>query len=128
MRTTGATFFAVIVVVACGGGSKTARDPVCHYPANADTDDGSISGCHAGPPGQICQVSNGATINGEDGGVTGGTESCQGDCGAAHYELTCTSASILGGSIPAPSSSLNCQGISGPMPSNSLSYCCPCAD
>jgi hypothetical protein len=129
MRTLGATFFVVIVAVGCGGGNKTAQDPVCHYPANADTDgDGSMSGCHAGPPGQICQVSNGATINGEDGGVSGGTESCQGQCGAGQYELTSTSVSVLGGAIPDPAASLSCQGISGPMPSNSLSYCCPCAN
>src|SRR5580698_3930617 len=129
MRTIGAMLFALIVVVGCGAGNKTAQDPVCHYPANADTDgDGSMSGCHAGAPGQICEVSNGATINGADGGVTGGTESCQGQCGAAQYELTCTSASILGGSIPAPAASLDCQIIPIPTPSDALFYCCPCAN
>ena len=128
MRTIEATFFAVMIVVGCGGGNKTSQDPACHYPASADTDgDGSMSGCHAGPPGQICGVSNGATINGEDGGVSGGTESCQGICSAGQYELTCMSTG-MSGTIPDPASSLNCQIIPIPTPSNALFYCCPCAN
>jgi hypothetical protein len=120
-------FFAVIVTVSCGGSGKTAQDPVCRYPANADTDDGSMAACRAGPPGQICEVSNGATINGADGGVTGGTESCQGLCSAGQYELTCMSSGISG-AIPDPAASLSCQIIPLPTPSNTLFYCCPCAN
>jgi hypothetical protein len=120
----------MVVLVGCGGGAgqqNGGTDAACQYPANADTDDGSTSGCHAGPPAQDCQVSSGATINGADGGVTGGTESCKPLCSSAQYELTCMSAGISG-PIPDPASSLSCQIIPGPTPSNALFYCCPCGN
>jgi hypothetical protein len=122
-------FFAVIMIVGCGGNEvaqqSSVQEAACRYPANADTDDGSMSGCHAGPPGQLCLVSNGATVN-LDGGVSGGTESCKSLCGAAQYELSCTSTGISG-PIPDPATSLGCVIIPGPTPSDALFYCCPCA-
>src|ERR1700678_465554 len=83
----------------------------CRYPASVAVEtDASPSGCFAGPPGQICQVSNGATVNAATGQVTGGTESCHSMCGASQYELTCRSAGVMG-AIPDPESSLDCNVI-----------------
>ena len=124
-------FLAVVTIVGCGSNETAQRNSVqeaaCRYPANASTDDGSMSGCHAGRPGQICEVSNGATVNIEDGGVSGGTESCKSLCGAGQYELTCTSAGISG-PIADPDTSLGCVIIPIPTPSDALFYCCPCAN
>ncbi|HSY25516.1 MAG TPA: hypothetical protein VK841_25525 [Polyangiaceae bacterium] len=85
----------------------------------------SGSGCFAGPAGQICEVSNGATVN-ADGAVSGGTESCKSLCGASEYELTCAGPIVQ--NAPVPDSALNCQVIPLPTPSGVLYYCCPCAD
>jgi hypothetical protein len=95
----------------------------CQYPANVDVNsDPSSSGCFAGPAKQICEVSNGATVNAEDGGVSGGTESCRSLCGPSQYGMTCMGAN----SDPDPS--LGCQVIPIPTPSCCLYYCCPCAE
>jgi hypothetical protein len=115
------------VVVGCSSSSSPAQTGgTCAYPANAKTDgDASGNGCFAGPPASSCQVSNGATVL-ADGGVENGTETCQSLCAAGQYELTCRS-SGLAGPIPDPDSSLGCQAIRIPTPSNELFYCCPCA-
>jgi hypothetical protein len=98
----------------------------CKYPAGVDVNSSpSGSGCFAGPAGQSCEVSNGATVN-ADGAVSGGTESCKPLCGASQYELTCMSP--VGQIAPDPDSALNCQIIPLPTPSGTLFYCCPCAD
>src|SRR5664279_3618267 len=86
----------------------------------------SGSGCFASPPAQICQVSNGATINLADGGVTGGTESCSSLCGPSQYEMTCRGAAPMG-TVPNLDPSLGCQVIPIPTPSSTLFYCCPCS-
>jgi hypothetical protein len=92
----------------------------CNYPASVEVNaDPTGSGCFAKTPGQICQVSNGATIL-LDGGVSGGTESCQSMCGASQYEMTCRN-------VSGPADSLGCQVIPIPTPANVLFYCCPCA-
>jgi hypothetical protein len=99
----------------------------CHHPSSVDTDsDASRSGCFAMPPGQICQVSSGATVL-PDGGVSGGTQSCKSLCGTSQYEVACRSTDIVG-AIPDPQSSLGCKVIPIPTPSNALFYCCPCAE
>jgi|CZKU01.1.fsa_nt_gi hypothetical protein len=117
----------VAVVVGCSSSSTPAQTGgACAYPANVETDrDASSEGCFARPPASICQVSNGATIL-ADGGVENGTETCQSLCSAGQYELTCRSAGIAS-AIPDPDSSLGCQVIPIPTPSNALFYCCPCA-
>jgi len=130
VKTIRATLLATIAAIGCGGQSggadgqqSVAQETACQYPANVDSDDGAMSGCHAGPPGRICIVSNGASINAEDGGVTGGTESCRSLCGATDYEMTCTS-----GGVSDPAASLGCQVIPDPTPFGEVFYCCPCAN
>jgi len=137
------------LAVGCGGQSSGMNDreatpdasngidgaitETCKYLANVETaGDASASGCFAGPSGQICQVSNGASVTVlEDGGssISGGTESCASLCPSAQYELTCRSYGIadLMGPIPNPDSTLRCTIIPIPTPSNALFYCCPCA-
>jgi hypothetical protein len=132
-----------LLATACSGattpGSSAAQQPLgaleggsCQYPAGVQVDSSpSGSGCFGGPPAQICIVSNVATINGEDGGVSGGTESCKSLCGAYQYELTCrtaTASGVVASSIPDPDPVFGCQIIPGPTPSNVLFYCCPCAN
>ncbi|HEX8789891.1 MAG TPA: hypothetical protein VF765_02995 [Polyangiaceae bacterium] len=96
-----------------GGGS-------CRYPGNVQvSSDPSGPGCFAHAPGQICQVSNGATVL-PDGGVSGGTESCTSICGASQFEMTCMDTNS------APDPSLGCTVIPIPTPSCCLYYCCPC--
>jgi hypothetical protein len=107
-------------LVATDGGS-------CNVPAGVRVSLPSGSGCFAGTPAQICQVSNGATVNVADGAVSGGTETCKPLCGASQYELTCVAAALTA-VPPDPDSALGCQGIPIPTPSSSLYYCCPCAD
>ena len=108
-------------LVAIDGGS-------CTYPSGVEINSSpSGSGCFAHPPGQICQVSNGATVNAADGAVSGGTETCKSLCGASEYELTCNGAAV-NAIAPEPDSALGCQTIPIPTPSSTLSYCCPCAD
>jgi hypothetical protein len=94
----------------------------CAYPAGvvAETD-AANSGCFAHVPGQICEVSNGATVL-PDGGVSGGTESCHSLCGASEYEMTCQFTNT------GPDPSLGCTVIPIPTPSCCLYYCCPCAE
>lgn len=94
----------------------------CRYPGNVQVcSDPAGPGCFAHAPGQICLVSNGATIL-PDGGVSGGTESCNSICGASQYEMTCMDTDA------APDPSLGCQLIPIPTPSCCLYYCCPCAE
>ena len=126
---------AVLLAVAagCSGGgsspssSSTQQADVpgtgtCHYPATVDVNSSpSGPGCFARPPAQICEVSNGATVN-VDGGVSGGTESCSSLCGPSQYEMTCTDTN------DGPDPALGCQVIPIPTPSCCLYYCCPCAD
>jgi hypothetical protein len=127
---------AVLLAVAagCSGGgsspsssSSTQQADVqgtgtCHYPATVDVNSSpSGAGCFARPPAQICEVSNGATVN-VDGGVSGGTESCSSLCGPSQYEMTCTDTN------DGPDPALGCQVIPVPTPSCCLYYCCPCAD
>jgi hypothetical protein len=133
--------FALLAVLAtaCSGvansGSTSSNQGLaaqdggtCHYPAGVDVNSSpSGPGCFGGPARQICQVSNGATINAEDGGVSGGTESCKSLCGASQYEMTCSAAAVNAVS-PDPDSALGCQVIPIPTPSSTLFYCCPCAD
>jgi hypothetical protein len=103
-----------------------AEAGICQYPAGVATNlDAETSGCNAGPAGQSCALSNGATVN-ADGSVTGGTKSCTSLCAASQYELSCRSAGPFG-PIPAPMATLGCKIIAGPTPSNALFYCCPCA-
>jgi hypothetical protein len=95
----------------------------CHYPASVDVNASpSTPGCFGHPAGEICQVSNGANVNADDGGVTDGTESCQSLCGASGYEMTCMDTNAE----PAPS--LGCKIIPIPTPSCCQNYCCPCMD
>jgi hypothetical protein len=141
MRVLGFALFALLAT-ACSGvttsGSSAAQQPLgaleggsCPYPAGVQVDSSpSESGCFGGPPGQSCLVSNGALIL-EDGGVSGGTESCKSLCGASQYELTCrtvTASGVVASSIPDPDPVLGCQVIVSPTPSNVLFYCCPCAN
>ena len=106
-----------------GGGPDTA----CGYPPAASAfDDASNSGCRPVPTGTICAVSNGATINPADGGVTGGTATCRPDCMSSQFQLSCSTDLGLGGTIPEPAATLGCTPLGGPMPSNSIDYCCPC--
>ena len=94
----------------------------CRYPKNVQVcSDPAGSGCFAHAPGQICLVSNGATIL-PDGGVSGSTESCKSICGASQYEMTCMDTDA------APDPSLGCQLIPIPTPSCCLYYCCPCVE
>ena len=98
----------------------------CRYPASVVVNaNPSGSGCFASPPKQICQVSNGATID-IDGGVTGRTESCNSLCGASQYEMTCMGAALMG-PVPNLDPALGCQVIPIPTPSNTQFYCCPCS-
>jgi hypothetical protein len=121
-----------VLTVACSGavspGSSSSKEEggTCHYPPSVADSDASSSGCFARPPGQICQVSNGASVNLDEGGVTGGTETCQSLCGASQYEMTCRSVGVVG-AIPDPASSLGCKVIPLPTPPTALFYCCPCA-
>ncbi|HEY1534933.1 MAG TPA: hypothetical protein VGF76_12990 [Polyangiaceae bacterium] len=101
----------------------------CTYPAGVQTDAGALDTCSAGPPGQICEVSNGATID-ADGAVESGTKTCTPQCDSGQYELVCQSrAPEL--SAPSPGESLGCTGTKirspGPGPNVGL-YCCPCAN
>jgi hypothetical protein len=99
----------------------------CTYPPNANTfSDASASGCHPAPAGELCQVSNGATVM-PDGSVSGGTETCKSLCAPGNYELSCSSgpAGVLT-PIPSPDPSLGCSDIDIPTPGNWLYYCCPC--
>jgi hypothetical protein len=120
-----------LVVAACSGANTptTASSDqnldsdggICRYPAGVAIGS-SVSGseCVAHPPGQICQVSNGATVNAADGAVTGGSETCHSLCGSSEYEMTC--------SETPPDSSLGCKIIPIPTPSCCAFYCCPCSD
>jgi hypothetical protein len=130
----GAFAALVLVVAGCSSSSPSTSSTsaqtsagACTYPANAKPGTSeSGMGCFAAPPGQSCQVSNGATVE-LDGAVENGTETCTSQCGASEYELTCNSGGIMG-SIPDPDPSLNCQAIREPTPSSLLFYCCPCAN
>ena len=118
------------LIAACSGatapGTSEADGGTCNYPASVVVDTNpSGSGCFASPPGQICQVSNGATINLTDGGATEGTQSCSSLCGRSRYEMTCRGTAPIG-TIPSIDPSLDCQVIPIPTPSNTLFYCCPC--
>jgi hypothetical protein len=93
----------VLLLTACGSTApvELSQQPathdvaICQYPSGVATSlDHSSSGCSAGPTDKICQVSDGATID-ADGGVTGGTESCQPLCSGTQYELSCRSAEIV---------------------------------
>jgi hypothetical protein len=106
--------------------AASSEAAMCQYPTGVATNlDTSSSGCSAGPSGQICQVSDGATVN-ADGSVTGGTKRCTALCAGSQYELTCRSAGQFD-AIPAPAAALGCKIIPEPTPSNALFYCCPCA-
>jgi hypothetical protein len=95
---------------------------VCRYPTGVVAEsDASSSGCFAGSPGQICQVSNGAIVL-LDGGVLGGTESCQSLCGESQYEMRCSNTNS------SPDPSFGSQIIRIPTPSCCFYYCCPCAE
>jgi hypothetical protein len=113
---------------AAGGATPSQSQPVvCAYPDSVQTDAGdSADGCFAGPPGKICQVSNGATVL-PDGGVSGGSETCTPLCAGSQYELSCRSQQLTNSQIPSPDPTLNCQAIAIPTPSNALFWCCPCA-
>jgi hypothetical protein len=121
--------FLLLVLVACsgksaGGSGSTERlgtDLSCNAPPGVEfIADASASGpgCIAHPPGQICQVSNGATVL-PDGGVSGGTETCSSVCAGSDYEMTCEGAGD-------PDPSFGCQVIPIPTPSDVTFYCCPC--
>ncbi|HEY4159695.1 MAG TPA: hypothetical protein VGM29_16405 [Polyangiaceae bacterium] len=131
MRDIGVAFCLLMLAVGCsassagGSGQGPANtEATCHYPSGVSTD-ASAPGCHAVDSAKICQVSNGATVL-PDGGVTGGTETCQSVCATGDYELTCLGSDPLG-PVPAPLPSLGCQVVPLPTPSNELFYCCPCA-
>jgi hypothetical protein len=127
----------VLLLVGCAGQSgattsSTAQQQtnheiaVCAYPSGIETDAGATDACVAGPPGQSCAVSNGATIL-PDGGVENGTKTCTPQCDSSHYELRCSSSIGSQTPLPSPASSLGCTVIAEPTPSNALFYCCPCA-
>jgi hypothetical protein len=116
-----------LVAAACSASSSSVEGAgACMYPVIQTDSDSSDARCTAGPSGQSCEVSNGATVL-ADGGVENGTETCHPLCGPGKFELSCQSAGMFG-PIPAPVSSLGCQIIPEPTPSNSLFYCCPCAN
>jgi hypothetical protein len=131
----GAFAALALVVAGCSSSSSPSTSSTsaqtsagaCTYPANAKPGTSASGvGCFAAPPGQSCQVSNGATVL-ADGGVENGTETCTSQCAGSEYELTCNSGSVMG-SIPDPDPSLNCKVIPEPTPSDLLFYCCPCAN
>jgi len=93
----------------------------CAYPSGVVVSSASGAGCFGGPAGQICEVSNGAVVNGEDGAVTNGTESCSSLCKPGEFEMTCSDTSM------SPALSLGCTVIAIPTPSCCVYYCCPCA-
>ena len=128
---------AVLLLAGCAGkGSTTATSSTtqqganqqtasCAYPIGIETDASATDTCVASPPGQVCEVSSGATVD-ADGGVENGTKSCTSQCDSGQYQLTCSSSALTAGPIVSPSDSLGCEIIRGPMPSNQASYCCPC--
>jgi hypothetical protein len=79
---------------------------VCLYPAGADTSvevgNGSFVGCRPGLTQDLCDPSS--------------------------YQMTCQASGLTPASIPQPASTLNCKAVPVPTPSNTLFYCCPCAD
>ncbi len=110
---------SVTSLVLDGGG-------VCLYPTAADTSaDASAAGCSASSPGNICQVSNGATVE-ADGAVLGGTSTCSPICAAGHYQLTCSTGGNIGAPIPQPTDWLGCEVIPDPTAEGVSLYCCPC--
>jgi hypothetical protein len=99
----------------------------CVLPAGVEeTTDAVASGCLAVPTGQACEVSNGASVNLSDGGVSNGTETCQSMCAASEYEVVCRMAE--NGPMPTPSATLECNGLALPEPFGVESYCCPCGE
>jgi hypothetical protein len=104
--------------------------PACTWPAAADTFNADAGeGCSPKSMFQICQVPSGSTVH-ADGSITtpdGGTVVCQDACSPTEYSLACSSAPGTGDRIPTPESSLGCNVIPIPTPSNRLFYCCPCA-
>ncbi|HEX7452136.1 MAG TPA: hypothetical protein VF294_07620 [Polyangiaceae bacterium] len=131
-------YIAVLLLLAgCAGKSSTtttssttqqgANQPTgsCAYAIGIETDASATDTCVASPPGQICEVSNGATVD-ADGGVENGTKTCTPQCDSGQYQLTCRSSRLTEGPSASPSDSLGCEIIRGPMPSNQAAYCCPC--
>jgi hypothetical protein len=122
------TLLAACVGQTSSGGSSSSSSSettygdtgTCHYPAGVPVSSTpSGPGCFAHPPGQVCQVSNGATVL-PDGGVANGTESCSSMCASSDYGMTCNGASA------GPAASLGCQIVPIPTPSDVAIYCCPC--
>jgi hypothetical protein len=72
--------------------------------------------CTAVPTGMSCQT-------GAHGDAAG--QHCTAFCDAARYEMICSGSP---GQMPAPASSLACEIIPIPTPSNVLFYCCPYAE
>jgi hypothetical protein len=128
-RTFGLVALALAVALAAAAPVAGCSDVggTCHYPVGVETEpDGSAGfGCFAAPPGRLCAVSNGATVL-ADGGVKGGTESCQSICSGSDYQLTCTGMPTPGATVPSPDSSLGCSVVPLSTPSNTTIYCCPC--
>jgi hypothetical protein len=104
-----------VTVMSADGGVGNAEGGqgggTCQYPPNVqvESDGLGVGGCFAEPPVQLCQA--------------GG---CSSMCPGSQYELYCRSQEAVGSSIPQPDSTLGCQIIVIPTPSNALFYCCPC--
>lgn len=104
-----------VTVVAADGGVGNAEagqgGGTCQYPPNVqvESDGLGVGGCFAEPPVKLCQA--------------GG---CSSMCSGSQYEMVCRGLGAPGSSIPQPDSTLGCQIIVMPTPSNELFYCCPC--
>jgi hypothetical protein len=121
-----------------GGPEAGATDSIfvdageCTWPASVTSSgDASSVGCWAKATFNICEVPNGGSVNAQDGTIRGPdgqvvTDACKDACSTSEYALTCTGNTMMPSSVPSPDTSLGCTVIPGPMPSNVLSYCCPC--
>lgn len=127
--------FALILVAGCSGNTGTLSSASgqqasvatqdggsCQYPTGVVVNASPTSpGCYGHPPAQDCQVSNGATVNAQDGAVTSGTETCSSLCPPSYFEMTCENTNA------GPDPALGCAVIPIPTPSCCGYYCCPCA-
>jgi hypothetical protein len=106
------------------GASDRQITVTCTESPKASTySDASNSGCQSSTPVQLCDVSAGATIL-PDGGVSGGTVSCQSGCLSSEYSVTCLSSD--GGNPLSPDASLGCRDMGVPTPPYASFSCCPC--
>jgi hypothetical protein len=118
------------VSLGCEGSTKepssttqSAAGGACAPPAATSVG----AGCQITSLTTSCGIPNGGEVL-PDGAVLapdGAILTCQSDCGAGQFAISCEGASPTA-AAPSPNTTLQCKAYPTPTPVNIAFYCCPC--